>query len=356
MSNLTLILSIALIVLLLYACQSGKVQGDIHPDIPALPLSQSENLSLQQLPHITTIQYAPDGNIHAIGRRPEDTTMPNRLHKYLFIYTPNFELIEQRLITKDKNFVAIVDPQSNVYCSKSGSAMMKYSYPDYKASQLEFHPIATRLNEIANRELRSSKNTPNYKEYKRLKKEGKEDEIDANRKEVAKALQQCYEQHLDLDAIDYGVYHSGKYVFFMKNGKQYRLNSYQGMNGKASLSSFLKKQSKIIIYRHHNRDDKGRSIANMLLLEQHKKKGINLQDRLVQIDYAVSEKKTTFENWPNTGYTKAFYYYQLNFNQATATFKIEQNVKSKNKIEVIGQEEAPVCFLRGNEWYVVQPI
>lgn len=356
MSNFTILLSIGLILLFLYACTGGKVEGDIHPDIPLLPASQSKDLDVIPLPHITTLQYAPDGNIHAIGRLPEDTTAPKRLHKYLFIYSPTFELIDTKPITEYKKGIAFVDPNSNVYIRAAGDQVVKYSYPNYEKIKIHPHPISVKLNTIAAKELRPSKRSPTSKEYHQLKKEGKEEVIKQNQKEVAQALQKCYEEDFNLDAIDYGILYSGQYVLFMKDGQQYTLKNYQGMNGKSSLSSFLKKQQKIIIYKNYNREDKGYSIANMMLKEKQQQAGSNLQKRLVETDFAISEKKSTLENWPNAGYTRGFYYYQLNFDNATAVFKVENNIKSKNKVRVFGKEKAPICFLTGQKgWFLVQP-
>lgn len=356
MPNFTILLSIGLILLLLYACTSGKVEGDIHPEIPLLPANQSKDLDIISLPHITTLQYAADGNIHAIGKLPQDTTVPQKFHKHLFIYSPTFELLETKLITEQKRGIAFVDPDANVYSRQAGDKTIKYSYPNYEPTKLTPHPISNQLAAIAAKELRPSKSSPNHKEYHQLKKEGKEALIEKNQKEVAQALQQCYEKELNLDAIAYGILYSGQYILFMKNGQQHTLTNYQGMNGKSSVSSFLKKQQKIVIYKNYNRTDKGYSIANMMLQDQQQRAGINLQKRLVETDFAISEKKSTLENWPNGGYTKGFYYYQLNFNNTSAVFKIESNIKSRNKIHVFGKEKAPICFLTGQKgWFLVKP-
>lgn len=141
----------------------------------------------------------------------------------------------------------------------------------------------------------------------------------------------------------------------MKDGAVYTLENYQGMNGEASISSLFKKQKKVTIYKHYDREDKGYSIANMMLLEQQRANNSPVQKRLMETDFAITEKKSTFENWPNGGYKKGFYYYKLDFENAPATFKIKDSKTAKKaKLYILGKEKEPLCFLAGRGWYLVK--
>lgn len=65
------VVAVCCILIVVLACSGDKVQGDIHPEIPELPSSNSQQLRVEALPHIISLQYAADGNIHAFGRLPE---------------------------------------------------------------------------------------------------------------------------------------------------------------------------------------------------------------------------------------------------------------------------------------------
>lgn len=354
MPSLFTVTAVCCILIVVLACSGDKVQGDIHPDIPELPTINSQQLRVEALPHIITLQYAADGTIHAFGSLPEDTVMPQKGYKHLLVYDKNFQLLSTQLITKRKLGIAFVDPQSNLYIINEHRKLIQLQYPHYKEEiELPPHPITPKLQAIVNQELRLGR--PREAEYRQLMKEGKEATIKANQKEVIQALQECYEQHLNLDAIDYGILHYNKYTLFMKDGAVYTLENYQGMNGQASISKLFKQQQQVTIYKHYDREDKGYSIANMMLLEQQETGNSPVQKRLVETDFAVTEKKSTIENWPNGGYTKGFYYYQLNFNKASAKFKIKGSKTAKKaRLYILGKEEYPICFLAGRGWYLVK--
>lgn len=350
----TVIIIIALLFVVV-ACSSDKIQGDLHPDIPELPESRSDNLAIEPFHHLITIQHGPEGNFHAFGHLPEDTTMPAKRYKHLLVYDQNMKLLRSQLITKERLGISFVDPQSNLYISNKARELVRYIYPDYKEeTRIPYHPLTAQLEAIAQQELR--KKGPRSEEYKQLKKDDKEDVIEKNHKEVAQAFQDCYAQQLDLEAIAYGVLSHGKYVLFMKDGAVYLLQNYQGMNGKASLSSFFKKQRKVIIYKHYDREDKGYSIANMMLLDQQKNSNSTMQKRLVNTEFAITEKKGIIENWPNGGYTKGYYYYELTLGKAKAAFKLKgSTVGGGRYLYLLGKEDAPSYFLAGKGWYWVHP-
>lgn len=348
MSSILPTLSLLLLLGLLFACTNNSIRGDIYPDIPELPDSRSDALQLQHLPGIISIQYSPDGNIHVFGYLPNDTAKGAKRVLHLMIHNQHFEQLSTHPITS--KHVVFIDPQSNVYTSNQQGGILRFSYPDYQDGYLlPPHPATATLEALLAQEL--FQQGPRKDEYAQLKKEGKEDIIEQNNKEVETKMMACYREQIDLSAIDYGIKYSNYYTLFMKNGAVCTIKLYQRKTGQASLSRFLKKQRTITLYNNFGRDDKGISIANMMLIEQ----GSALQRQLRQIDFAVTEKKSTWENWPNTGYTKGYYYHELTLGSAKVEFKRHVTTSHRNDLYLVGKEDAPFCFLAGDGWFLARP-
>ncbi len=345
---------IGIAILLLIGACSG-VKSKVDPAVPLLPEILSDDLKVTHLPHITTLQYASDGNIHAFGRQPQDTTAPKHQHKYLFVYDPvTFELKKSTFITDNKRGLAFVDLESNLYISKQGSngGFDQYSYPDYKRSVVPFHPAAIVLDQILLEELRPSKNSPTRDEYMRLKREKNQAAIDENREQIKVRLIAAQNKFIDLDAIAYVYLQRGSsYILFMKDGAVFILPNYRGMNGNAAVADYLRKGNKFTIYKDYKRKDVGRSIANMQLAEK-----TTTSDPLKNTAFEVTDQKTTFENWPNTGYTRGWYGYELNVLGGTAQFKVLSLKKSGGSgVYYLAKADAPIGFLAGKGWYLIQP-
>lgn len=342
---------IGIAILLLIGACSG-VKSKVDPAVPLLPEILSDDLKATHLPHITTLQYASDGNIHAFGRQPQDTTAPKHQHKYFFVYDPvTFELKQSKFITDNKHGLTFVDLQSNLYIYRNGGGFDIYRYPDYEHSVLPYHPVAPVLEQILLEELRSGKRSPTREAYAQLKKGKKQDVIDENREQIKQRLIEAQNKFIDLDQIAYAYLYNSAYVLFMKDNSVSYLPNYKGINGNGAVADYLKKGNKFRIYNDYQSKDVGRSIANMQLAEK-----TTTPDPLKNTAFEVTDQKTTFENWPNTGYTRGWYGYELQALDGTAQFKVLSLKKSGGSgVYYLAKPDAPIGFLVGKGWHLIQP-
>lgn len=328
MQYITILVLSLIIIVFVVAC-TDKIEGDIHPDIPLFEDWQSKGFDLIRLNHLGKIYYKEDGSIHAFGK------MEDKKGVYLFVYDNNFQLQKTVLILDKNQFGWFVDDASNLYLpTKQGT--FKYLYPSYeKPSLIPLHPIHSISEKILAQQLQAHKKGYNYTRYHQLKKEGKEKEITAQNDKVAEQLWEAYQQHINKENIkSLWKFNKGQ-ILETKDGQQYTLYPMQTAYGKSQLSKYLEGLNKIAV----KTDD--------LVPRQPS------ANCLKKTDFSVTVSKTTLQNWPNQGYTKGLYYYEINLKDKKEAFKVEDS-KGKNPVIELSRQGDDFMFIHCKGWHLLR--
>lgn len=322
------LLAFSLIIIFVIAC-TDKIEGDIHPEIPLFEDWQSSNFESTDLRHLTGISYREDGTIHAFGRIKDDKGL------YFFEYDANFILQKTVRVMKQRKFGYFIDNASNVYLpTKQGT--FKYHYPSYEnPSLIPLHPVHALANEILAQQLQAHKNGYNYKRYHQLKKEGKEAEIKAQNNKVAEKLWEAYQNNIDKENIKALWKFQKGQILKTKDGREYTLYFMQTVYGKSRLSQYLKGLNKITV-----------ATDDLLSFPPS-------ANCIKKTDFSVTDSKTTIQNWPNQGYTKGLYYYEINLKGKKELFKVEDR-KGKTPVRERSREGDNFMFLHYKGWHLIR--
>jgi hypothetical protein len=322
------LLAISLIIIFAIAC-TDKIEGDIHPDIPLFEDWKSNSFEVTDLRHLKGISYKEDGTIHAFGK------MKDKKGVYFFQYDNNFDLQKTVCVLEKNQFGWFIDDASNLYLPmKQGT--FKYHYPSYdKPTLIPLHPIHPIANEILAQQLQASKRGYNSKRYHELKKAGKEKEIKVQNDKVADDLWTAYQQNINKDNIkSLWKFQKGQ-ILTTKDGQEYTLYFMQTAYGKSSLSKYLKGLNNITV-------ETNALISLPPIVNCVEKTG-----------FSVTESKTTLQNWPNQGYTKGLYYYEITLEGNKETFKVEHR-KGRTPVSERSRKGDDFMFLNYNGWHLIR--
>ncbi len=132
----------------------------------------------------------------------------------------------------------------------------------------------------------------------------------------------------------------------MEDGSISFLPGLQTSYGKSRVSDVFKKHKKTTrIYHHYGTKDWSKSLANINHVPNHNVK---------KTGFSVTESKTTLQNWPNQGYTKGYYYYDINFKNHKTSFKIKDR-KNKKPMHEVSKKGYDFFFIKAlYKWYIVK--
>lgn len=317
-------LIIAIVLLVTISCKDS-IEGDRHPEMTTWEEWSSNDFERKKLSFFRRLAYKKDGDIYLFGQKDKIVC--------LLKYDSNFELQDSIPIFNNKNYVKwFVDNDHNVY-AVTNTRTYQYTYPSYKKPTIiPLHPVHPVANEILAQLLEPHKDGHNSKRYHQLKKEGKEAEIKAQNDQVAKNLWNAYQKYIDKKKIKSIWSFNGGQIITTQTGERYTLFDMQTAYGKSRLTEYLRGLQKVTT----DIDD----------LIQNPPSG----DYLKKTGFSVTDSKTTFENFPNTGFTKGFYYYTLKIKNKETKFKVEA-LKKRTPIEEISRKGDDFLFLKNNGWW-----
>ena len=142
-------------------------------------------------------------------------------------------------------------------------------------------------------------------------------------------------QNIDKDNIKaLWKFHKGQ-ILKTKDGHEYTLSSMPTVYGNSRLHKYLKGLNNITL-------ESNDLISLPPIVNCVEKTG-----------FSVTESKTTLQNWPNQGYTKGLYYYEITLKGKKDAFKVEHR-KGEKPVSERSRKGDDFMFLNYNGWHLIR--